>query len=208
MKKSRDNRSYFYAKSSYTNRVEFYSIEKVVGSGKKVIDLGCGDGSLMQILVRRGNICEGIEISKSGVAAAKSKGLKVNEGRIDVKLPFEDKKFDYAICNVTLQMVMYPEVLLGEMKRVSKRQIVTFPNFAFILNRLELMLLGIFPKWSLFGYQWFSTGHIHQLSIKDFEIFCDENSIKVIRTLHLGPVGYLAKLSPNLFATMAIFETE
>ena len=215
-----DNRNYCYEDMSSTERVEFSVIEKLVGRGNKIIDLGCGDGSLMQLLEVNDNVCYGVEVSPSGVAVCKRKGLKVVKGRIDQKIPFNDKEFDYAVCSVTLHMVMYPEILIKEMRRVSKRQILTFPNFAFILNRLELMFLGRFPRWSLFGYQWFSTGHIHQLSIKDFRVFCKERDIKVVKEKHLFPTSmgiklldmplfdlFMKRLS-NLFATMAIFVIE
>jgi methionine biosynthesis protein MetW len=208
MSKMHDNRDYLYNKNSSTARVEFSIIKQIVGKNKKVIDLGCGDGSLMQMLAKRNNNCQGIEISESGVKVCRDKGFKATKGRIDTKLSFRNKEFDFAICNVTLQMVMYPEVLLSEMKRISKKQIITYPNFAFILNRMELMFFGVFPRWSLFGYKWYSTGHIHQLSIKDFEIYCGENNINILRTDHVGPIKFLAKRLPNLFATMGIFETE
>lgn len=187
MNKSSDNRNYLYAKHSTTNRTEFLVIEKIIGKNKKIVDLGCGDGSLMQILTKNGNHCQGIEISQSGVKVCKERGLNVVKGRIDAKLPFKDKSFDIAICNVTVHMTMYPEVLIKEMVRISKKQIITFPNFAFILNRLQLMFLGVFPKWSLFGYDWYSTGHIHQLSIKDFRNFCKDNKIEIVDTHHLFP---------------------
>lgn len=220
MNKSSDNRNYLYAKHSTTNRVEFLVIERIVGKNKKVIDLGCGDGSLMQILAKNGNRCQGVEISQSGVEVCKNRGLDVIRGRIDAKLPFKDKSFDMAICNVTIHMVMYPEMLVKEMVRISKKQIITFPNFAFILNRLQLMFLGVFPKWSLFGYNWYSTGHIHQLSIKDFRDFCKESKLEIVDTYHLFPglvrksvsqtsflYNVLQKFS-NLFSVMGIFVTK
>jgi len=215
MKKSSDNRNYLYNNNSVTRRVEFSVIEKNVGKNNKIIDLGCGDGSLMQILSKNGNSCQGMEISQSGVDVCKKRGLNVVKGRIDTKLSFGNKKFDVAVCNVTIQMVMYPEILLAEMKRISKKQIITFPNFGFILNRIELIFYGVFPKWSIFGYGWYSTGHIHQLSIRDFIVYCKENNLKILKAEHVGPgglIGILLKpvveIFPNLFATMAIFVTE
>jgi methionine biosynthesis protein MetW len=220
MIKLNDNRKYFFKKGSHTTRAEFPVIEEVVGQNKEIIDLGCGDGSLMQILAKNKNECQGVEVSESGVEVCKGKGLKVVQGRIDTRLPYKDKKFDIAVCNVTIHMTTYPEVLFEEMLRISKNQIITFPNFAFVLNRLHLMFLGIFPRWSLFGYKWYSTGHIHQLSIKDFEQFCKERNVKIVGRHHLFPkpirnslqklpiIGLLLNRSANLLATMAIFETK
>ena len=88
---------------------------------------------------------------------------------IDEPLSYADNEFDLSICHITIQMVMYPEVLLKEMKRISKFQIISFPNFAFYKNRMDLLFNGRMPKPMLFGYKWFSTGHIHQFSLKDFE---------------------------------------
>ncbi len=220
MSKTSDNRNYVYGHDSHTQRSEFVVIENIVGKNKKIVDLGCGDGSLMQILIKRGNSCKGVEITQSGVESCREKRLRVIQGRIDEKLPFKNKSFDFAVCNVTLHMVMYPELLLHEMKRISKKQIITFPNFAFVLNRLQLLLWGVFPKWSLFGYKWYSTGHIHQLSIKDFEDFCKTNQIAIIGRYHLFPkirwnslqklpiIGVLTSRLSNLFATMAVYVTK
>ncbi len=210
-----DNRDYKYPSTSITERPEYPLIANWIGKRSKVIDLGCGDGSLLAYLKRGKRIsnCVGLEISSSGVKASRKKGIETIQGRIDQKLPFKNKEFDFAICNVTLQMVMYPEILLKEMSRISKKQIITFPNFAFLLNRLELLFLGRMPKFMIPGYEWFSTGHIHQLSIKDFEVFCKNNKIKIEETRHIFPKNLflfkmgLFKAIPNLFANIGVFLT-
>jgi len=214
-----DNRNYRYGLASYATREEYKLISKWIKKGHKVIDLGCGDGSLLKILKDKGAIVEGIEISKSGVRSTKKKGIKVSLGRIDRNLPFKDKEFDFAICNVTVQMVMYPEKLIVEMRRIAKKQIITFPNFAFLPNRMDLLLNGKMPRVMIPGYKWYSTGHIHQLSIKDFEDFCTDNNLKIIVTKHIYPGSSFMvtrnfalgskwmRKSPNLFASMAIFLT-
>jgi len=220
MKRALDNRNYFYDKHFPAKRVEFGVIEKIVGKNKKIVDLGCGDGFLMQTLSNNGNKCAGVEISHSGVQVCKEKDLDVIEARIDAKLPYKDKSFDVAICNVTLHMTMYPEVLIKEMRRISKKQIVTFPNFGFIVNRFQLMFSGVFPRWSLFGYNWYSTGHIHQLSIRDYINYCVKNKISIVETHHLLPgparrwfpensIVYkvLQKFS-NLSSVMGVFVTK
>lgn len=211
-----DNRDYIYSVNSTTKRLEFGIIEKWIENGSKVVDLGSGDGTLLKILKdQKETKGIGIEISPSGVEAAKKKGIKSFVGKIDVKLPFKNKQFDYAICAVTLQMVMYPEVLLSEMRRISKKQIITFPNFAFILNRLDLLFNGVMPRVMIPAYKWYSTGHVHQLSIKDFETYCRDNHIGIVKTSHIGPGSYfrlpsrfLVKLFPNLFAMLAVFMTK
>ncbi len=204
-----DNRNYKYTKSSLSKRTEYSIISGWIKKNSKVIDLGSGDGTLLKILIDEKKVNGmGIEISPSGVSIAKKKGIKSSVGRIDVRLPFKDKEFDYAICNVTLQMVMYPEVLLTEMKRISKYQIITFPNFAFIFNRLDLLINGVMPRMMIPTYKWFSTGHIHQLSIRDFKIFCKENNMKIVNTKFIGPKKIMVNFLPNLFAMVGVFMTK
>ncbi len=166
-----DNRNYTYDVNSNILREEYEIVAKWIPARSSVIDLGCGEGSLLSFLRKKNISGVGVDVSSSGIKAAKEKNLNVHTGRIDVPLKFKDKEFDFAICNVTLQMVMYPEVLLLEMKRIAKRQIVSFPNFAFVLNRLDLLINGRMPRPMMPGYQWNSTGHIHQLSISDFKDF-------------------------------------
>jgi len=206
-----DNRNYDYSTAFTEEREEYKLICELVEPNSKVIDLGCGNGSLLQKLIKEKNVtAEGVELSESGVEVCKAKGLKVHKGKIDEKLPFDDNSFDYSICNVTIQMVMYPEVLLNEMKRISKYQIVSFPNFAHYKNRLDLLFKGKMPKPMLFGYKWYSTGHIHQLSIKDFyELVDDVGNLKVLKMKNLmGPnpiKRFISMFIPNVFVPETIF---
>ena len=206
-----DNRQYDYSHNQSQNRAEYDYITQLVSSDSSVIDLGCGNGSLLKKLVEEKNvIAQGIEISLSGVEACKNKGLKVLQGRIDEKLPFKDLEFDFSICNVTIQMVMYPEVLLKEMKRISKYQIISFPNFAFYKNRIDLLFNGRMPKPMLFDYKWYNTGHIHQFSISDFyELLNDVGGIKVEQLLWAKTNNtikdYLSITFPDLFMAIPIF---
>lgn len=201
-----DNRHYDYAENSRALRREFFTIVEWVPPGSGVLDLGCGDGSLLELLVQKKNVrAEGIELTASGRAASQAKGLVVRQGRIDEGLPWPDNSFDVAICNVTLQMVMYPERLLREMARVARRQIISFPNFANIKNRLELLILGRMPRAMLFGYSWWNTGHIHQLSLKDFTEMLPDLGLEVLRHTYFGRLP-LKRLAPNLLATLGLFE--
>ena len=210
-----DNRNYKFAVNSIAHREEYEKIIKWIPKGSKMIDLGCGDGSLLAMLKDKGIKGEGIEISESGVKATRKKGIKATVGRIDVELPYENKEFDYAICNVTLQMVIYPEILLQEMKRIAKYQIISFPNFAFLPNRLDLLFRGHMPQVMISGYRWYSTGHIHQLSIRDFKEFCAENNLKIIDQHHIFPrtlwlsifviPSFIMKYFPNAWSIIALY---
>ncbi|GMV41664.1 MAG: hypothetical protein AMXMBFR64_33800 [Myxococcales bacterium] len=203
----RDNRSYVWGKDEVSRRPEYSVIEEWVAPRSRVIDLGCGDGTLLRRLKDTHDIEErGIELAPSGVEACLAKQLSVTQGAIDVPLnDIGDDSFDYAVCNVTLQMVTRPEVLLREMRRIATRQIVSFPNFAYAPNRLELLLRGRMPRRLLFGYRWYDTGHVHQLSIADFLETCRDLGLVVQQAHFLGPVGGLVRLAPNLLAWEAIY---
>jgi len=204
-----DNRKYEYKANRSAHREEFSKIVDWIPEGSRVLDLGCGEGSLLKLLVEKKKVTvEGIEISLSGVEVCKSKGLEVRQGRIDEGLPWVDDAFDYAVCNVTLQMVMYPEKLLSEMSRVATRQIVSFPNFANIRNRLELFLFGRMPRAMLFGHTWWNTGHIHQLSIADFKELVKKTGLEIKKSAYFGRLAIpgVVSLSPNLLSTIAMFE--
>ena len=205
-----NNREYDYTDNKTQYRGEYPIIEGLIKPNSKVIDLGCGDGSLLKLLKDKKNIHEyGIELVHSGVDICREKGLNVHQGIIDSPLDeIENKQFDYAICNVTIQMVMYPEVLLSEMKRIAHYQIISFPNFANWRNRLDLLLRGRMPKPMLFGYDWYNTGHIHQLSLKDFLDLAEKYELTVCEQIHIGIcgwIGYIRKWNSNLFSTISVY---
>lgn len=209
---SNDNRDYDYSGFPTTSRIEYPVISDWISEQSRVLDLGCGNGSLLAFLRdRRRTSGLGIELSPSGVIQARAKGLDVREGRIDVPLvELPDDSFDVAVCNVTLQMVMYPETLLREMRRLAPTQIVSFPNFAVIHNRLDCLLSGRMPRPMLHGYRWYDTGHIHQLSLRDFRGLASEVGLVVVdacyRTGRGAPLRLLSRMAPNLFSSCPILK--
>ncbi|MCL6525016.1 MAG: methyltransferase domain-containing protein [Thermoflavifilum sp.] len=209
-----DNRRYDYTHFPEEDRPEYARIVSCIPLRSSVIDLGCGNGSLLQkLMVEKQVNGYGIELSETGVSICQQKGLQVVKGYIDESLPFPDDAFDYAICNVTLQMVRYPEVLLSEMKRVAKFQVISFPNFAFYKNRWEMLVKGRMPKQMLFGYSWYNTGHIHQLSIKDFLELVQAIGGLTVKKLSVDEThnqlkNTLIRLFPNLFCVVPIFVLE
>ena len=205
-----DNRNYDFSQGNFYERGEFNKINEWVYDNAKIIDLGCGNGSLIKYLQdKKGAEGKGVEISQSGVDFCKKNGLNVKYGEIDKKetyFEYVEEKFDYAICNVSLQMVMYPEVLLNEMARISKFQIISFPNFAYFENRLDLLFNGVMPRPMLHKYKWYNTGHIHQLSNRDFKTYCKMNKIKIISVYHMGCFRIIANIIwPNFFSKETIF---
>ena len=206
-----DNRNYNYSGFDSVERKEYGVISDWIEPNSSVIDLACGNGTLLEKLVKDKNISgKGVELSDSGIDICRAKNLDVQKGSIDQTLPFNDNTFDYAICNVTIQMVMYPEILLSEMKRISKFQIISFPNFGHYKNRVDLTLNGKMPRPMLFGYKWYSTGHIHQVSIKDFyELIDDVGGFVIFKSYkeeHKNIFkNFLLRKYPNLFQILGIF---
>ena len=206
-----DNRNYNYSSLEPEDREEYKYVIEFIESHSKVIDFGCGNGSLMKKLAQEKNVdIQGIDISESAVEVCRMKGLKAERGEIDKPLNISNNSFDYSICNVTMQMVMYPEVLLKEMKRISKYQVISFPNFAFYKNRLDLLLYGRMPKPMLPDHSWYNTGHIHQFSVKDFfELTNSVGGLKILERKDLkshNPIKrFLTKNIPNLFSGLPVF---
>jgi methionine biosynthesis protein MetW len=207
-----DNRAYEYTQSTKDIRLEYPIISNWIKPNSKVIDFGCGDCSLLFYLRNQHNITGiGYDVSKTGIERCVETDFIAACEAIDKQHPeLEDQSFDYAICNVTIQMIMYPEILFSEMKRVSRFQIISFPNFAYFQNRLDFILRGSMPKPMLFGYTWYSTGHIHQLSVRDFYDFLALfPEVNVLDEFHLCGENvlkkYLVRFFPNLFSQVSLF---
>ena len=209
---NKDNRRYEYGGDGFAVRPEYPVIAGWMPKAVTVLDLACGDGALLHYLARKnGVVGEGIERSESGVRKATAHGLKARTGEIDVRETYReipDNAFDYAVCNVTLQMVMYPEVLIGEMTRIAHRQIVSFPNFGHVFNRIDHFLTGRMPRPQMFGYLWYDTGQIHQLGIADFLSLCELHSLRILKDTHQGFPEPLANFLPRLFSRTAIYLCE
>lgn len=191
-------------------RIDHDIILDLVPRGAKVLDLGCGDGSLLEKLVRTKEVRgSGIEISDEGIRSCIEKGLAVLQGDIDDGLrDYPDHSFDYIILNQTLQAVKKPDVVLGEMLRVGEKGVVGFPNFAYWKMRMYLLLRGRMPKTEFLPYDWYNTPNIHFCSIEDFDAYCDRFELRVERRIYLsndrgGRV--LRGVRPNLFAESAVY---
>ena len=194
---------------------EFKVISDLIQDNKKVLDVGCADGTLMQFLKENKNInVRGLEISKEKVQECIAKGLTVIEGNAEKDLKqFPDKSFDYVVLSQTLQAFLSPELVLDELLRVGKKAIVTIPNFGNWKVRLHLLFKGTMPITKSLPEQWHSTPNLHMCTIKDFVNFIKSKEIKMIKTLALNNnnVSNITNNNletKNLFADLGIFLIE
>ena len=196
-------------------KIEFKVISDLIEDNKKVLDVGCADGTLMKFLKENKNVnIRGLEISKEKVQECIAKGLTVIEGNAEKDLKqFPDKSFDYVVLSQTLQAFLSPEIVLDELLRVGKKAIVTIPNFGNWQVRLHLLFKGTMPITKSLPEQWHSTPNLHMCTIKDFVNFIKFKEIKMIKTLALNSnntsnITTNNLGTKNLFADLGIFLIE
>ncbi|MBQ8634539.1 methionine biosynthesis protein MetW [bacterium] len=183
----------------------------LIEKNSRILDLGCADGVLLEILKKEKNIKGvGVEINQDRVLDALEKGLSVVQGDLDKGLDeFQDKTYDYVILNQTLQSTKNPEFIIYEMLRVAKKCIVSFPNFAYWKVRFYLFFKGKMPKSKQLPYEWYDTPNIHLLTISDFFDFCKKRDIKIEKSVYLtknkSRSGFLIKHIANFFSEEVIF---
>ena len=191
---------------SESTRMDHRIIAELIVPGSSVLDLGCGAGELLYMLIKdTGARGQGIEIDEQAIYTCVAKGLSVYHGDIDSALSdYPDRSFDYVILNQSLQQVRRVEQVLGDCLRVGKKVIVGFPNFAHYRTRLQLFFRGRAPVTDSLPYQWYETPNLHFLSISDFFVFCRGKDITVERCEYIGDKGRISKF-PNIFAQTGIF---
>jgi methionine biosynthesis protein MetW len=191
---------------SENDRLDHRIIGELVEPGSSVLDLGCGAGELLYMLIRgKGARGQGIEIDEQAIYACVAKGLNVLHGDIDSGLSeYPDGSFDYVILNQSLQQVRHVEPVMSDCLRVAKRVIVGFPNFAHIKGRLQMFFRGRAPVTASLPYQWYQTPNLHFLSISDFFDFCRKKEINIERCEYIGDRGRI-HIFPNIFAQTGIF---
>ena len=194
---------------------EFKVIADIIEKDKRVLDIGCGDGTLMEFLKDNKNIdCRGMEISKNKVQKCIEKGLTVIEGNAENDLiQFPNKSFDYAILSQTLQAFLNPELVINELLRVGKKAIVTIPNFGYWKVRLHLLIKGTMPITKTLPDEWHNTSNLHMCSIKDFVYFSKNRGFKISKSLALNNenISFIKDSNlgyKNLIADLGIFLIE
>lgn len=189
---------------------EATTIEQWVTPKARVLDLGCGDGSLLAHLKTSHNITGcGVEIDYEQISDAIARGVDVIELNIDDGLDiFETGSFDTVVMTQTLQAVKFPDQALDEMLRIGREGIVTFPNFAFWRYRMYLLSQGRMPVSEFIPYSWYDTPNIHFCTVRDFEMLCSEKNITILDRQFAGfkdKHSRRADQLPNFFATNAIY---
>lgn len=187
-------------------RLDYSIILNFIQKNSKVLDLGCGDGELLRLLEQKEGVeGVGIENDEQMIYSCVKKDVTVEHADIDEGLhDFPDKFFDYVIINFTLQETKKPNKVIHESLRVGKKVIVSFPNFAYIKVRLSLALLGKTPKTNALPYRWNESPNLHYFTIKDFELFCKEEHIKVENSVCFTHEK-IVRMFPNLLAEKAVF---
>jgi methionine biosynthesis protein MetW len=194
-----------------TSRVDLLLIAEMVKPGARVLDIGCGDGTLLSILAdKHGVDGRGIELSQAGVNQCVAQGLAVIQGDADTDLAYyPDLAFDYAILSQTIQATYSPRHVLEQLLRIGKHAVVSFPNFGHWRVRAQLMFGGRMPRTDNLPERWYDTPNIHLCTIKDFLAMCDDMGVKVERAIALNAYGTKLVAMPlfaqNLFGEQAVF---
>jgi methionine biosynthesis protein MetW len=194
-----------------TLRPDLQRVAEMVAPACRVLDIGCGDGSLLDYLHREKQVDgRGIELSMEGVRGAVAQGLSVIQGDADTDLDdYPAGAFDYVILSQTLQATREPKTVLENMLRIGRHAIVSFPNFGHWRVRWSLGVSGRMPETRTLTYRWYDTPNIHLCTIRDFTDLCAELKIEVERVLSLGRDGATrfegAGGLANLLAEQAIF---
>jgi methionine biosynthesis protein MetW len=191
-----------------SDRATMESIARLVPQGARVLDLGCGDGALLDLLQReRGCNGYGIEIDDDNVLACTRRGVDVIQLNLDEGLSmFGDDTFDVVLQIDTLQHLRNAETMLRETARVGKLGIVAFPNFAHWPNRLSIFR-GRMPVTKRLPYQWYDTPNIRVGTFKDFEVLATRNRLSILDAFGLQD-GQVRRALPNLTASTAVFKFE
>jgi methionine biosynthesis protein MetW len=191
---------------------EFRVIADLLPNNTRVLDVGCGDGSLMNFLVKEKNIkVRGLELEKQNVQECIYKGLPVIQGNAETELyQFPNQSFDYVVLSQTLQAFYKPDKVLKELLRIGKSVIVSIPNFGYWKVRTSLLFFGKMPVTKTLPNSWYDTPNLHMCSIKDFFNYCDKQNLEIKKVIGVNEdKTFLIKKNnleiKNLFSKLGIF---
>lgn len=193
-------------------RVDHMLIADMVAPGSRVLDVGCGNGALLELLTESKQVRgRGVEISRKGVSTCVARGLSVIQGDADQDLAdYPDNAFDYTILSQTIQATRRPRFVLEQLLRIGSKAIVSFPNFGHWRVRTQLMFRGRMPVNENLPHSWYDTPNIHFCTIRDFKKLCQEVDAKIERAITLDETGQsfaIAKFLTlqNIFGAQAVF---
>ena len=191
---------------------EFKVIADLLPKNTRVLDVGCGDGSLMYLLVKEKNIeVRGLELEKHNVQECIFKGLPVIQGNAETELnQFPAQSFDYVILSQTLQAFYNPDKVLKELLRIGKSVVVSIPNFGYWKVRTSLLFFGKMPITKTLPDAWYNTPNLHMCSIKDLFIYCDNQNINIKKVIGINEnkTSLIKKSNleiKNFFSKLGIF---
>ena len=191
---------------------EFKVIADLLPNNSKVLDVGCGDGSLMDLLAKDKNIeARGLELDQSNVQKCIVKGLPVIQGDAETELyQFPPQSFDYVILSQTLQAFFKPDKVLKELLRIGKSVIVSIPNFGYWKVRTSLLFFGKMPITKTIPNTWFNTPNLHMCTIKDLFNYCEDQNIEIKKVIGINEnnISLIKKSNlemKNLFSKLGIF---
>lgn len=189
-----------------SGRHDFDAIAGWIRPGAHVLDLGCGDGSLLRFLHEARNATGyGIEIDDARIIASVRNGVNVIQSDLESGLSgFESGSFDYVILSQTLQAVRHTERILREMLRVGREGIVSFPNFGFWRHRVQIAG-GRMPVSRHLPYHWYDTPNVHLFTLRDFETFCHGHGVRILERISMNEDGRRISALPNLLAALAVY---
>lgn len=191
--------------SIFQARPDFAAIAAWIPAGASVLDLGCGDGSLLDYLKTERSVRGyGVEIDDANILRCIARGVNVIQSNLEDGLSgFENGAFDFVILSQTLQATRHTEKLLREMLRVGREGIVSFPNFGYWKNRLQV-LRGNMPVSKILPYQWYDTPNVHLCTLRDFEHLCDDLGLRILDQRVISG-GREVSLLPNLLGSTAVY---
>jgi len=189
-----------------SSKLEYRIILDWIEQSSSVLDLGCGDGELISLLIQEKKVrAQGIEIDGQAIYECVARGLSVFQQDIDTGLAeYVDKSFDYVILSQTLQQVKKPDFVLKEALRVGKQTIISFPNFVHYHARFQIFFRGRVPVTPSLPHEWYETPNLHFLGISDFIEYCTQRKITIKDSVFIRK-NKRARFFPNLFAETAMF---
>lgn len=202
----------FAPSQQQTVRGDHMLVCDLVTPGARVLDVGCENGVLLDLLVRHRQVDgRGIELSQAGVNVCVGRGLSVVQGDADRDLvDYPDNAFDFVVLSQTLQATREPKEVLRQLLRIGSNVVVSFPNFGYWKNRLQLLFKGRMPVTEYLPYSWYDTPNIHFCTIRDFVALCEEVDAKVVNAFALDSMGKKVGFNApwwvwNLIGEQAIF---